>query len=260
MTANRTTDAWKIGISATGDFRQDNFEFDDGEIFESTRSSLGFGAQAIKSVSDHWGIGTGLSMAASTFANLDPSYRAAGAVEYNFYPYSESSTREFTLTYFAGVTRFAYEEETIFLKTEETLGDQGLLVTLDLNRPWGDAGFTIEASHFVHDFSKRRLEVRGDINYRIIRGLSLNLRGSAGIVRDQLALPRGGASNEEVLLEQRALASDFEYNFRFGLTYTFGSIYNNVVNSRFSGSSGGFHRIIGGGDGDGGGGGGGGNF
>ena len=52
-------------------------------------------------------------------------------------------------------------------------------------------------------------------------------------IRDQLFLSAEGASDEEILLERRRLASDFDWNFGFGLSYQFGSIYNNVVNNRF---------------------------
>ena len=47
-----------------------------------------------------------------------------------------------------------------------------------------------------------------------------------------------------VLLGRRQLATDFEWRLFVGLSYSFGSIYNNVVNSRFAGSSGGFTRAF----------------
>jgi hypothetical protein len=48
-----------------------------------------------------------------------------------------------------------------------------------------------------------------------------------------LSLRRGDASNEEILVRQRELATGYEYEFGFGISYTFGSIFNNVVNPRF---------------------------
>jgi len=47
-----------------------------------------------------------------------------------------------------------------------------------------------------------------------------------------------------VLLRLRELETQFEYFTSFGLTYTFGSIYNNVVNPRFGNSGGGGMTII----------------
>ena len=43
-------------------------------------------------------------------------------------------------------------------------------------------------------------------------------------------------------MQRRQLATDYDFRLSVGLTFTFGSIYNNVVNSRFAGSSGGFVR------------------
>jgi hypothetical protein len=42
-----------------------------------------------------------------------------------------------------------------------------------------------------------------------------------------------GASYEDILLMRKQLATSFEYYFYVGLSYTFGSIYSNVVNPRF---------------------------
>jgi hypothetical protein len=45
-------------------------------------------------------------------------------------------------------------------------------------------------------------------------------------------------SLEEVLLQRRQLETGYSYFFSVGLSYTFGSIFTNVVNPRF-GSQGG---------------------
>ena len=57
-------------------------------------------------------------------------------------------------------------------------------------------------------------------------------------MRDQLFLPRRGASDEEVLLRQRDLDTDFDYALNVNLRFTFGSIFNNIVNPRFDGGGG----------------------
>jgi hypothetical protein len=71
-----------------------------------------------------------------------------------------------------------------------------------------------------------------------VKGLQLNLFGSYGRVRDQLYLPREGATDEEVLLRLRQLQTSYRYFFSVGLSYTFGSLFNNIVNPRFGGSEG----------------------
>ena len=48
-------------------------------------------------------------------------------------------------------------------------------------------------------------------------------------------LPAAGASGEEILTQQRELATGYDYFASVGLSYTFGSISNPVVNERFGG-------------------------
>ena len=56
----------------------------------------------------------------------------------------------------------------------------------------------------------------------------------APVILDQIYLPRRDAIDEEILVRQRQLATDYEWQFRIGITYSFGSIFNNVVNSGVS--------------------------
>jgi hypothetical protein len=50
---------------------------------------------------------------------------------------------------------------------------------------------------------------------------------------EQVYLPKGERDQADVLLRRRALLTGYEYNAFFGFRYTFGSIFNNVVNPRF---------------------------
>jgi hypothetical protein len=90
-----------------------------------------------------------------------------------------------------------------------------------------------ELSQYLHDRTKYRLQVEGDVSLRLARGLSLSIEGSASRVRDQLSLPLRGATPEEVLLRLRELQSGFSVGFDIGIRYSFGSIFNNIVNPRF---------------------------
>ena len=57
--------------------------------------------------------------------------------------------------------------------------------------------------------------------------------GNISKTHDQLALPKGEATDADVLRQVRELESDYNYFASIRLSYTFGSIYNNVVNPRF---------------------------
>lgn len=102
----------------------------------------------------------------------------------------------------------------------------------------------MEYSNYLHDWSMNNLSVDGFVDVRIFKGLSLTFGGGASLIHDQLGLVKGGATQEEVLLRRKELETQFQYFTSFGLTFTFGSIYNNVVNPRFGNGGGGGMMII----------------
>ncbi len=102
--------------------------------------------------------------------------------------------------------------------------DHRLNVSYSVRQPWGTANASFFYSNYLHDFSLHRARVSGRLNFRVVRGLDLNTRGSFSRIKDQIFLPAGGISEEEILLRRRALGTDFEFNLSFGFTFRFGSI------------------------------------
>ena len=60
-------------------------------------------------------------------------------------------------------------------------------------------------------------------------------------MQDQVYLAAQTASNEEILLGTSALDTDTKTKMGVSLKYTFGSIYNSVVNNRLPGAN--FARV-----------------
>ncbi len=187
----------------------------------------------VRSLTDHWSAGIFGSASGSTYDNTELVLSAMPAVEYNLFPYSESTRQQLRFLYIIGWNSNRYMEETIFNKTSEMLFGQKLSVTLDVRKTWGSAEVSVEGSHYFHDFSKRRLEVFGEVSLRLFEGLSLDVFGGYSRIHDQLSLPKGGATTEEVLLRRTELETNYQYFASIGLSYTFGSIYSNIVNPRF---------------------------
>jgi hypothetical protein len=111
--------------------------------------------------------------------------------------------------------------------------NESLSITLELKQTWGSVEASLEGSHYFHDFNKNRLVLYSELSLRLLKGISLRLYGRVSRIRDQLSLPKGEATTEEVLLRRRQLATQYYYWTSIGLSYTFGSIYSNVVNPRF---------------------------
>lgn len=242
--ASRTTDMWKMSFGVSGNYKEQNFEFEDGSTYRSTVKNSNLGGRVIRSFGEHWGWGFGASARKSTYLNLDLSSRLAGAVEYNLYPYSLSAKKALTVSYFLGGMDLDYREATVLGKTSEVRVDHGFITEFDAERPWGESGVDLELRSFADDFSQYRVVLRGRLEYRLFRGFSVNLSGNVSLVRDQIYLPAEEQTIEDILVNNRALQTDATYQLRLGFNYTFGSIYNNIVNSRLSARSGGFNRIF----------------
>lgn len=234
MSANRTTDAWKVNVETEFEYSENRFALSDG-IFRTYRRSRRLNALVVKSLTEHWSAGGMMRLSRSTFENQRLNLRLAPGIEYNFFPYGESTSRQMTVQWTAGINRFRYDEETIFGRLNESLWDQQLLAILSLRQPYGTIQLTGEAAHFLEDVSKYRYSVMVDTEIRLFRGFSFNVDGDYTVLHDQLYLPREGATDEEIIARQRQLETSFRYNVFLGITYRFGSINNNVVNQRFGG-------------------------
>jgi hypothetical protein len=231
--ADRVTAAWKLSIGFGLEQSVERFDLDEDNPFESRRHNRRLGGVAVKSLGEHWSAGMLGEVSSSSFENRSLIAGIAPAVEYNVFPYSQYTRRQLRMLYFAGPLHSRYYEVTLFDKLRETRLLHALYATFDQREPWGTLQARMELEQFLPDTHLYNLEFNGEMNIRVIRGLSFSIRGGASRIRDQIYLPKRGASSEEVLLRLRRLQSGYEYNLDVGFTYTFGSIFNNVVNPRF---------------------------
>jgi hypothetical protein len=232
LSASRVTPESKLRLGFSASYSEDNFTIN-GTTISSTSESQSFNGLYVKSISDHWSVGVYLTLSSSTYSNIRFAAHPCPAVEYNFFPYSESTRRQLRCLYRIGYSFTNYREETIYNKTKDNLLYEGLTLILELKEPWGTISTSLEGTHYFFDFSKNRLVLSGEVSINIVKGLSLELLGSYSRIHDQLSLPKAGASYEEILLMRKELATDYRYYASIGLSYTFGSIYSNVVNPRF---------------------------
>jgi len=185
-------------------------------------------------MSPHLSVGATTRLESSVYSNYDYAFRFAPAIEYNIFPYSESSRRSLLFRYTAGVTRNDYDQETFYFRTTETLASQSLEASYGVQQLWGGAWLRAQYSSYLHDLGLNRLELNGNFDINVSRGLSLNLGGRFERVRDQISLPRGELTDDEVLLNRRQQETGHRLRLNMGMSYRFGSIYNNVVNTRFN--------------------------
>ena len=232
LSANRITPTSKLRMGLDIDYEKDIYEVN-GDTISSKSESRDFDGLYVRSISEHWSVGGWVSLSSSTYRNIDFAYSIHPAIEYNFFPYSMSTRRQLRALFKIGYGSYRYREETLYGKTSENLFSESLSITLDLNEPWGTAEFSLEGSHYFHDFAKNRLEASCELSLRIYKGLSLDIEGRYEKIHDQLSLPAEGATLEEILLRQRELASAYLFSIEIGLSFRFGSLFSNVVNPRF---------------------------
>jgi len=230
--ANRVTENWKINMDLFYFYSTDKYEID-GDIITSDYNSTSFSSLVVKSISDHWSVGGTLHLSASSYNNLDFKSAIMPGIEYDLFPYSESTRRQLRFLYLIGHNFVNYTDTTIYDKMEESLWLHSLNIAYEVVQKWGTVDVNFGYSNYFHDWSKNNLDFGGRISLRIARGLSVHLRGNYSIIHDQLGLVKGGVTPEEVLLHRRELETQYSYHTSIGLSYTFGSIYNNVVNPRF---------------------------
>jgi hypothetical protein len=243
ISASRITEDLKIRMSASAHHRKEKYDYED-EFIESTTDSMYFDGLITKSLGDHWSVGAFFRADSSTYGNVQFSINPSPAIEFNLFPYSESTRKQLRFLYRFGYHGIKYREVTIYDKLSENLWNQSLSITLDLREKWGTVSTSLSGSHYFHDFSKNRIDLFTIVNVRLLKGLNVFALGGGSRIHDQLSLPKGGATREEVLLHLKQLETNYDYFFSVGFSFTFGSIFTNVVNPRFGSSGSGGMSII----------------
>jgi len=236
ISANRITENWKVNLNAMYSSSKDKFEIGPTTITSDNKSNS-LNGLVVKSLSDHWSLGGSAFLSSSSFSNEKMNATIMPGIEYDLFPYSESTRRQLRVLYSIGFRHINFIDTTIYNKIEENLWRHSLSMAYEVVQKWGSVDLTADYSNYLHDWSKNNLSLSGSLDLRIAKGLSMNLRGSVSLIHDQLGLVKGDIPTEQILLRRQEMETRYEYRANFGFTYTFGSIYNNVVNPRFGNQS-----------------------
>jgi hypothetical protein len=233
FTARRVTDALKTSLSFSGNYGENERLLSEG-WYEYYTYRLNADASHVFALGPHWSAGARFTAGSSIQNNQKLSLRAAPALEWSLWPYSEFTRRQLTVQYTAGTNYYAYEDTTIYGKIRESRGNHALTVSYEMTQPWGTARASIEASHYLDHIKFYKLDFAMSWDIRLFRGFSFNVNGSASRVHDQLYISGEGYSDEDILLRIRSLQTSYRYQLRVGFSYTFGSIYSAFVNPRLN--------------------------
>ena len=228
---NRYTEDWRIETTLRFFKRIEEF-LSETNNFKSSRVYKGAYGKIVRSISDHWSTGIFYGLSEDSYENIKFSNNFSPAIEYSIFPYKDVVRREMVLEYKIGYRKNNYQSKTIYGKNDEFLGTHSFAFKTRYRQNWGDIYSRFSFFTYLHDNSKNRLTFDNYLNIRIFEGFSLRLGAEIRFIRDQINLAAGQASIEDLLLQQRSIATDFYNEFRLGLTYTFGSAFNNIINTR----------------------------
>lgn len=240
FSGGRTTPEHKVDFNLFSQYEWDEFELSDGEVLTSIQRDVNLRATTVWSLGPNWSVGGQARVGSSTSRNQDLQVEAGPALEYSVFPYDEATSRQITALYQVGVVHYRYDQRTLFDRLRETRPEQRLEISADFQQPWGELFASLQGSHYLDDPAQHRISFFGNVEIRLVQGLSLDIRGNVARIKDQIYVaPDEDITDEEILLERTELGTDFEYSVDVGLSFTFGSVFNNIVNPRIFGGGGG---------------------
>ncbi len=232
LSAVKITHDWKVEMDFDHRYTRTKYNYED-TLYTKIRSYQEFDNLIVKSMGEHWSAGLRLDLLSSTYNNINFRINAFPSIEYNVFPYSESTHRQLRILYGLGNSYSHYYDTTIYNQIRENLLQQKLQIAYQVQEKWGSINVSLEESNYFNDLSKNRIELNGFIQIRLLKGLSLRIFGGVARINDQLALAKGELSEADILLQLQEMETSYELDGVIGITYTFGSIYSNIVNPRF---------------------------
>jgi len=189
----------------------------------------------VKSLGDHFGLGGVMEYQKNESLNIKNQIILGPAIEYNIFDYADATRKQCRFLYGMTYQYSEYNEMTIYDKLEDHLFTQDFKILFSYVDSWGAVDASLLGSSQLSDFSKYALGARTSASLYLGRGLSLNMSAGFSYIQNQVGLIKDAATPEDLLIGQREMESDYNYNFSAGFTFRFGSTLNNVVNPRFTG-------------------------
>jgi hypothetical protein len=233
--ANRVTKQWKTQLEVSKSESRSDFEIDDTTTFVNKQNRFGASALQVKSLGEHWSAGIRGTVSGSTYDNFKRVVRVTPAVEFDVFPYSASTRRQIRVEYNAGYANYAYHDTTINNKLSEEMPIHRLVVTVSAREPWGNINVGANGIGYLNDRELYRLGTFGQASIKLVKGLNLNFFGNYQSIHDQFYLAAKDFTPQEILTRQFQRGTTYRFWGNVNISYTFGSIFNTVVNPRFSG-------------------------
>jgi hypothetical protein len=233
ISVRRVTDKNKFNLWSNSNQNWSKYTLDTTEI-KTFQRNMNLYVNDVITINNHLSYGVFSDAKNSIFSNYRMSAGVRGGIEYNLFPYSESATKQAVAYYTIGPRYNDYFDTTLYNKTDELVFEHSLLVGTSITQSWGNFRGSIKYQNYLHDFELNSVDFDLNLNIRLLKGLSWRINGRYSIQHNQINLRKPeGQSEIDLFLSQKQFKSGYNYWFNTGLNYSFGSIYNTIVNPRF---------------------------
>jgi hypothetical protein len=230
--AKRITESNKFILNAGYSQNHSRYVYDNDETIGIQRSAW-VNAQDVVSINDHWSYGFFTNAGNSIFSNYRLYAVGKAGLEFDLFDYAESFNKQAIVAYNLGARYNNYYDTTVFNRLDDQLAFHELTIGGTVKENWGNFSSTVTYQNFLHDFSLNSISLWMNLKIRLFKGFSWRFNGSFNILNNQVNIASQGASKEDLLLQQQQLGSGYTYYMNTGINYSFGSMYNSVVNPRF---------------------------
>lgn len=232
VSAKQVTEKNKFYLRADLNNNRSEYKYGDTKI-TSEKESKELEVSDAVSLGNKWSVGAFLETGSSDYENMGLYISFKPAIEYSFFPYEEASKQQVTLSYRIGGIHNDYKERTVFLKESEFLWEHNLSLGASVIQKWGTLSGEASYENYLHDTDLYALNFSLYTNIRIYKGLSVSFSALYSINNNQLNIAGGDLTLEELLLQQQQITSGYNFYMTMGLNFSFGSMYNTIVNPRF---------------------------
>jgi len=232
LEAKKISEKIKLINRLSSSYSKSIFELDGSDFIAINRTYNAYHLFG-KSINEHWTIGEKANVVHASFSNYYVKTSIAPLIEFNIFPYSEATRRQFRFQYAISFQNAHYIDTTIYNKVSEFLLAHELKAGFEVIKKWGSLDLAVEYSNYLHDFELYNVDFNADLSIRLFKGVQFSIYGRTSLVHDQINLSKTGLSEEDILLRLKENSTNFRFFGSVGFTYTFGSLYSNIVNPRF---------------------------
>ena len=193
ISADRVTEKLKTETRLEYLYSESNFNYD-GYKYKSLNRTYSINHKDAYSLSDHWSAGYWVGTYSSTYSNTKIQYYLNPTIEYNIFPYKESTRKQIRINYNIGPNKYFYNDTTIYNKTNEVVFDQTLNVAAEFVQKWGRIWINSSYGNFIHNLKLNKLSFNTNLSLRIVKGLEFSIDASYSIIHNQIGLPKGDAT------------------------------------------------------------------